>query len=134
MGPSRRRCPLGFHAHCDEVALSVLCPWGGGVFDLLEAGFAARAIACWGCLGRAMRDSSSGVEHLRIPRGRKSESAVVLAFVVPVILTSLRPRYETSKAPVGLAWAYGDVLKGTQAVLSVVRHARELRTLLIRVP
>ncbi|OWM84582.1 hypothetical protein CDL15_Pgr014152 [Punica granatum] len=43
----RRRCPLGFHAHCDEVASSVLCPWGGGVFDLPEAGFAARAIA--GC-------------------------------------------------------------------------------------
>ncbi|OWM69330.1 hypothetical protein CDL15_Pgr003931 [Punica granatum] len=36
-----------------------------------------------------MWDSSSVVEHLRIPRGRKSESAVVLAFVVPVILTSL---------------------------------------------
>ncbi|OWM85342.1 hypothetical protein CDL15_Pgr021097 [Punica granatum] len=36
-----------------------------------------------------MRDSSSGVERLRIPRGRKSKSVVVLAFVVPVILTSL---------------------------------------------
>ncbi|OWM65109.1 hypothetical protein CDL15_Pgr028292 [Punica granatum] len=89
MSPLRRRCPLGLHAHRDEVASSVLCPWGGGVFDLSEAGFAARAIACWGCPGRAMRDSSSRVERLRIPRGRKSESAVVLAVVVPVILTSL---------------------------------------------
>ncbi|OWM71803.1 hypothetical protein CDL15_Pgr001010 [Punica granatum] len=86
----RRRCPLGFHAHRDKVASSVLCPWGGGVFDLPEAGFPAREIiVCWGCPGRAMRDSSSGVERLRIPRGRKSESAVVPAFVIPVILTSL---------------------------------------------
>ncbi|OWM68063.1 hypothetical protein CDL15_Pgr016565 [Punica granatum] len=67
----------------------MLCPWGGGVFDLPEAGFAARAIACWGCPGHAMRDSSSRVERLRIPRGLKSESAVVLVFVVPVISTSL---------------------------------------------
>ncbi|OWM84389.1 hypothetical protein CDL15_Pgr017493 [Punica granatum] len=33
-----------------------------------------------------MRDSSSRVERLRTPRGRKSKSAVVLAFVVPVTL------------------------------------------------
>ncbi|OWM91124.1 hypothetical protein CDL15_Pgr010154 [Punica granatum] len=86
----RRRCPLGFHAHRDEVASSVLCLWGGDVFDLPEAGFPARAIVvCWGCPGLAMRDSSSRVERLRIPRGRKSEFAVVPAFVVPVILTSL---------------------------------------------
>ncbi|PKI46260.1 hypothetical protein CRG98_033346 [Punica granatum] len=56
----RRRCPLGFHAHRDEVASSVLCLWGGDVFDLPEAGFPARAIVvCWGCPGLAMRDSSS---------------------------------------------------------------------------
>ncbi|OWM72888.1 hypothetical protein CDL15_Pgr023294 [Punica granatum] len=36
-------------------------------------------VVCWGCPGRAMRDSSSVVERLLIPRGRKSESAVVLA-------------------------------------------------------
>ncbi|OWM76832.1 hypothetical protein CDL15_Pgr023718 [Punica granatum] len=54
------------------------------------AGFIAGAIVvCWGSLGRAMRDSSSRVERLRIPRGRKSESAVVLVVVVPVILPSL---------------------------------------------
>ncbi|OWM65581.1 hypothetical protein CDL15_Pgr023851 [Punica granatum] len=47
---------------------------------------AGAIVVCWGCPGRAMRDSSSGVERLRIPRGRKSESAVVLAFAVPVIL------------------------------------------------
>ncbi|OWM76321.1 hypothetical protein CDL15_Pgr020682 [Punica granatum] len=90
MSQLRRRCPLGFHAHRDEVASSVLYPWGGGVFDLPEVGFPARAIVvCWGCPGRAMRDSSSGVERLRILRGRKSEFVVVPAFVVPVILTSL---------------------------------------------
>ncbi|PKI65803.1 hypothetical protein CRG98_013808 [Punica granatum] len=89
------------------------------------AGFIAGAIVvCWGCSGCAMMDSSSGVERLRILRGRKSESAVVL----------VRPRCEASGAPVGLAWAYRDVLKGAQAALSVVRRARELRTLLIRVP
>ncbi|OWM83042.1 hypothetical protein CDL15_Pgr016524 [Punica granatum] len=43
------------------------------------AGFIAGAIVvCWGCSGCAMMDSSSGVERLRILRGRKSESAVVL--------------------------------------------------------
>ncbi|OWM75165.1 hypothetical protein CDL15_Pgr012651 [Punica granatum] len=71
MSPLRRRCPLGFHAHRDEDASSVLCPWGGDVFDLPEVGFAVRTIACWGCPGRAMRDSNSGVECLRIPRSRE---------------------------------------------------------------
>ncbi|OWM90287.1 hypothetical protein CDL15_Pgr014125 [Punica granatum] len=47
---------------------------------------AVAIVVRWGCPGRAMRDSSFGVERLRIPRGRKSESAVVLAFAVPVIL------------------------------------------------
>ncbi|OWM63265.1 hypothetical protein CDL15_Pgr026463 [Punica granatum] len=82
----------------------MLCPWGGGVFDLPEAGFAARAVtlcpvgcqlchsgdcSSLGTPGCAMRDSNSGVECLRIPRSRESESAVVPAFVVLVILTSL---------------------------------------------
>ncbi|OWM84130.1 hypothetical protein CDL15_Pgr028822 [Punica granatum] len=114
MSLSGRRCPMGFHAHRNGVVSSLLCPWGGfhrcfapGVTACLicrksalllgqllvalpGAGFIAGAIVvCWGCPGRAMRDSSSGVERLRIPRGRKSESAIVLAFVVPVILTSL---------------------------------------------
>ncbi|OWM80139.1 hypothetical protein CDL15_Pgr027130 [Punica granatum] len=48
-----------------------------------------RLPVCWGCPSIVMWDSSSGVERLRIPRGRKSESAIVLVFVVPVILTSL---------------------------------------------
>ncbi|PKI65917.1 hypothetical protein CRG98_013688 [Punica granatum] len=43
-----------------------------------------------------------------------------------------RPQCEASRAPVGLTWAYRDVLKGAQAALSVVRRARELGTLLIR--
>ncbi|OWM78293.1 hypothetical protein CDL15_Pgr028286 [Punica granatum] len=60
------------------------------------------------CPGSAMKDSSSVVERLRIPRGRKSESAVVPVFVLSLILTSLRPRCEASGAPVGLAWAYRD--------------------------
>ncbi|OWM85998.1 hypothetical protein CDL15_Pgr020667 [Punica granatum] len=44
---------------------------------------------CWGCLGLVMWDSSSGVERLLTLRDLESESAVVPAFVVPVILTSL---------------------------------------------
>ncbi|OWM68462.1 hypothetical protein CDL15_Pgr026432 [Punica granatum] len=95
---------MGFHAHRNGVVSSLLCPWGGDVFDLPEVSFAARQlpvalpgasfiagaiVVCWGSPRRAMRDSSSRVERLRIPRGRKSESAVVLVFVVPVILTSL---------------------------------------------
>ncbi|PKI61957.1 hypothetical protein CRG98_017683 [Punica granatum] len=79
----------------DEVALSVLCPWDGGVFDLPDAGIAAGAVARYsaGCrlcrrgdccsLGisrscdeefyfagcRVLEDSSSRVERLRIPSG-----------------------------------------------------------------
>ncbi|PKI61894.1 hypothetical protein CRG98_017723 [Punica granatum] len=64
-----------------------------------------RLPVCWGCPGLVMWDSSSR-----------------------------RPRCEASGAPVSLAWAYRDVLKGAQATLSVVRRARELRTLLIKVP
>ncbi|OWM75318.1 hypothetical protein CDL15_Pgr012278 [Punica granatum] len=46
---------------------------------LPDASFVARAIVvCWECPSLAMRDSSSVVERLRIPRGRKLESAVVL--------------------------------------------------------
>ncbi|OWM90308.1 hypothetical protein CDL15_Pgr014146 [Punica granatum] len=44
-----------------------------------DASFVAGAIVvCWGCPCLAMRDSSYVVERLRIPRGRKLESAVVL--------------------------------------------------------
>ncbi|OWM75288.1 hypothetical protein CDL15_Pgr012248 [Punica granatum] len=93
-----------------------------------------RLPVCWGCPGLVMWDSSSRVERLHTLRDRESESAVIPAFVVPVILTSLRPRCEASRVPVGLAWAYRDVLKGAQAALSVIRRARELRTLLIKVP
>ncbi|PKI70462.1 hypothetical protein CRG98_009132 [Punica granatum] len=48
-----------------------------------------RLPVCWGCPSLVMWDSSSGVERLCIPRGRKSEFAIVLVFIVPVILTSL---------------------------------------------
>ncbi|OWM90288.1 hypothetical protein CDL15_Pgr014126 [Punica granatum] len=71
---------------CRKLALLL----GRLLVALPGVGFIAGAIVvCWGCPGRAMRDSSSRVERLRIPRGRKSKTAVVPAFVVPVILTSL---------------------------------------------
>ncbi|OWM75184.1 hypothetical protein CDL15_Pgr017427 [Punica granatum] len=89
---------------------------------------------CWGCLGLVMWDSSSRVERLRTPRDRESESAVVPAFVLPVILALLRPRCEASGVHVGQAWAYRDVLNDAQVALSVVRRACELRTFLIKVP
>ncbi|OWM76639.1 hypothetical protein CDL15_Pgr009204 [Punica granatum] len=78
-----------------RVAVCLICRkpallLGQLLVALPGAGFVAGAIVvCWGCPGRAMRDWSSRVERLRIPRVRKSESAVVLVFVVPVILTSL---------------------------------------------
>ncbi|PKI56238.1 hypothetical protein CRG98_023369 [Punica granatum] len=76
---------------------------------LPSAGFIAEAIVVsWGCPGRAMRDSSSGVERLRIPRDRKSESAVVLVFVVPVILTSL---FRVAWQPVE-SFCFGDANGG----------------------
>ncbi|PKI60708.1 hypothetical protein CRG98_018898 [Punica granatum] len=109
MSPLRRRCPVGFHAHRDEVASSVLCPWGCGKMK---------------CLRRMLFSFGS-------PR-RLVESFFALAMQVGSHLR--RPRCEASGAPVGFAWAYRDVLKGAQAVLSVVRRACELGTLLIRVP
>ncbi|OWM90642.1 hypothetical protein CDL15_Pgr018969 [Punica granatum] len=85
-----------FHRYfAPGVAVCLICRksallLGRLLVALPGAGFIAGAIVvCWGCPRRAMRDSSSRVERLRIPRGQKSESAVVLVFVVPVILTSL---------------------------------------------
>ncbi|OWM71187.1 hypothetical protein CDL15_Pgr011314 [Punica granatum] len=84
-----RRCSALGVAVCLVCRKSAL-PLGRLLVALPGAGFIAGAIVvCWGCPGHAMRDSSSRVERLRIPRGRKSESAVVIVFVVPVILTSL---------------------------------------------
>ncbi|PKI67625.1 hypothetical protein CRG98_011981 [Punica granatum] len=67
------------------VAMCLICRkpallLGRLLVALPNANFVAEAIVVrWGCPGRAMRDSSSGVERLHIPRGRKSEFAVVLA-------------------------------------------------------
>ncbi|PKI35000.1 hypothetical protein CRG98_044609, partial [Punica granatum] len=66
--------------------------------------------------------------------GRLRDPWRVFALVMRMGSRLQRPRCEASGAPVGLAWAYRNVLKGAQAALSVVRRACELRTLLIRVP
>ncbi|PKI57932.1 hypothetical protein CRG98_021681 [Punica granatum] len=50
----------------EEVASSVLCPWGGGVFDLPEAGFTARAIAC--CSARCRLCRRGDCSLLGMPR------------------------------------------------------------------
>ncbi|OWM63168.1 hypothetical protein CDL15_Pgr009393 [Punica granatum] len=55
---------------------------------------AVAIVVRWRCPGRARKDSSSVVERLHIPRGRKSKSAVIPAFVVLVILTSLRCEWD----------------------------------------
>ncbi|PKI73751.1 hypothetical protein CRG98_005855 [Punica granatum] len=64
------------------------------VVRMADAGPATEAIvAHWGCPDRMMRDSSFGVERLRIPRSRKSESAVAFAACStcdPVIINSGR--------------------------------------------
>ncbi|OWM85339.1 hypothetical protein CDL15_Pgr021094 [Punica granatum] len=60
-----------------EVAVCLICRKPALLLGLLlvalpGAGFVAGAIVVyWGFPVRAMRDSSSGVERLRIPRGRK---------------------------------------------------------------
>ncbi|OWM64694.1 hypothetical protein CDL15_Pgr010452 [Punica granatum] len=52
------------------IYLRSATPLGWLLFALPDADPAAEAIvAHWGCPGRMMRDSSSGVERLRIPRG-----------------------------------------------------------------
>ncbi|OWM76620.1 hypothetical protein CDL15_Pgr009185 [Punica granatum] len=66
------------------VAVCLICrksalPLGQLLIALPDTSFVAGAIVvCWGCPSLAMRDSSFVVERLRIPRGRKSEYAVVL--------------------------------------------------------
>ncbi|OWM85996.1 hypothetical protein CDL15_Pgr003948 [Punica granatum] len=86
--------PLGVPC-ASGVAMCLICRksallLGQLLVALPDASFVAGAIVvCWGCPSLAMRDSNSGVECLRIPRSRESESAVVPAFVVLVILTSL---------------------------------------------
>ncbi|PKI66150.1 hypothetical protein CRG98_013448 [Punica granatum] len=44
-----------------------------------------------------------------------------------------RPQCEASKAPIGYARAYRDILNDALAALSIIRRARRLRTLLVRV-
>ncbi|PKI58158.1 hypothetical protein CRG98_021446 [Punica granatum] len=149
----------------------MLCPWGGGVFDLSEAVFVAGAITrcsagCQLCrsgdcssLGMP-RSCNEGLElwgrvptypegsEIRVRRsscvcctcdlhiiisGRLGDPLRVFALVMQMGSRFRRPKCEASGVPVGLAWAYRDVLKGAQAVLSVVRRACELGTLLIRV-
>ncbi|OWM77781.1 hypothetical protein CDL15_Pgr012483 [Punica granatum] len=98
---------------------------------------------CWGCPSLVLCHSSSRVEHLRTPRDRESESAVVPAFVVPVILTSLVSHGITSDLgpnarPPGLLLAlHGHIKTFSKVPKRLYRlfdAPRELRTLLIRVP
>ncbi|OWM76856.1 hypothetical protein CDL15_Pgr015115 [Punica granatum] len=96
-----------------------------------------------GCL--VLRDSSSGVERLRILSGRELESAVVIAVYstydpgitskslqLGPVLGDLDTR--PPGAPVSHAWAYRDFLDDVLATLSVVQHSRQLWTLVIRMP
>ncbi|PKI71600.1 hypothetical protein CRG98_008008 [Punica granatum] len=113
---------------------------------LLETGLVAGVfVVCRTCPNLAMRDSSSEVERLHTLRNWESESTVVYPLAVPVILTSLSLCFGEAnrvsllealmqglRAPVGHAWAYRDVLKDTTTALLVVRHARRLRTLLVK--
>ncbi|PKI64283.1 hypothetical protein CRG98_015323 [Punica granatum] len=63
---------------------------------------------------------------------REDTTSRVLSRQRPTLL--LRPRCEASGAPFGHARAYRDVLNDAPAALSVVRRARRLWTLLIKVP
>ncbi|PKI44922.1 hypothetical protein CRG98_034684 [Punica granatum] len=110
-----------------------------------------RLLVRWGCPIRVTSDLSSWVERLPAPRDRRPESAVVLAFTIPMILISLfrvawrafalamltgscfrRPRCKASRVPVGHAPAYRDVLNDALAASSVIQHARWFRTFLVR--
>ncbi|OWM77175.1 hypothetical protein CDL15_Pgr026171 [Punica granatum] len=139
-----------------------------------------RLLVHWGCLVRVTSDLSSWVERLRAPRDRRPESAIVLVFAIPVILSSLvshgitsdveaqvkgsvgnacssvssrlgdpwrvfylamqmgsrfrRPLCEASRALVGHARAYRDILNDALAASLVIRHARRFRIILVRVP
>ncbi|OWM85337.1 hypothetical protein CDL15_Pgr021092 [Punica granatum] len=100
-----RRC------YAPGVAVCLICRkpallLGRLLVALPGAGFIAGAIVvCWGCPGRAMRDSSSGVERLRIPRGRKSKSAVVLmacsTYDPSIIMSTARESTSSRRGPCG---------------------------------
>ncbi|PKI61898.1 hypothetical protein CRG98_017706 [Punica granatum] len=67
---------------------------------LPDASFVAGTIVvCWGCPSLAMRDSSSVVECLRIPRGQKSESAVVLVGGCTCDPDIIRPEPDAGRKP-----------------------------------
>ncbi|OWM72564.1 hypothetical protein CDL15_Pgr005033 [Punica granatum] len=115
------------------------------VFDLSRTGLTLRRLLRRGCPGRAMRDSSPGVERLHIPSGWESESAIfsfgspeqpmkIFALTVQVgpVLGGLDTR--PPGAPVSHAWAYQDFPNDALAVLLFVRHARRLWTLIIWMP
>ncbi|OWM82803.1 hypothetical protein CDL15_Pgr022799 [Punica granatum] len=94
------------------------------------------------------------MERLRIPRDRKSESAITLAacstcdpviisrssdpwrvFVLAMRMGSRgKPLCEAPGALVGHSWAYRDVLNDGSAALLVVRRVFRPRTLLVRAP
>ncbi|OWM76971.1 hypothetical protein CDL15_Pgr011696 [Punica granatum] len=78
-----------------------------------------------GCL--VLRDSSSGVERLRILSGRESESAVALACLWYLWIPFSEAQMQgLCGVPVSYVWAYRDVPDDALAALSVVRRARRL--------
>ncbi|OWM75345.1 hypothetical protein CDL15_Pgr021061 [Punica granatum] len=66
----------------------IICSLGGLICRRLVLSL-GRLLVRWGCPVRMTSDLSSWVERLRVPRDWRPESAVVLAFAIPVILASL---------------------------------------------
>ncbi|OWM86322.1 hypothetical protein CDL15_Pgr020630 [Punica granatum] len=88
-----------------------------------------------GC--RVLKDPSSKVERLRIPSGRESEPAIILAVCntcdpgitskslqVGPVLGGLDARPQG--LPLAMYWAYQDIPDNALVALSVVRRARWL--------
>ncbi|PKI41501.1 hypothetical protein CRG98_038103 [Punica granatum] len=75
-----------------------------------------------------VRDACSSVS------GRRGDPLRVFILALRMKTHFRRPKCEVSKTPVGYARAYRDIFNDALAALSIIRRARRLRTLLVRVP
>ncbi|PKI71077.1 hypothetical protein CRG98_008542 [Punica granatum] len=116
-----------------------LCPLGGCASDLPEANLTTRAVArcsagCRLCrrgdcsLMGTPRSCDEGLElWTKCPRTPR-DGGIRVRRSSGVCM----PQCEASKAPIGHAQAYRDILNDALTALSIIRRARRLRNLLVK--
>ncbi|PKI48988.1 hypothetical protein CRG98_030575 [Punica granatum] len=118
---------------------------------MTSAGLAAEVIACWECPGlatvtfayEAVASCPPGAVARSLVKGcvrnacssvsdRRGDLWRVFALAMRMRSHFRRPQCEASKAPVGHARAYRDILNDALAALSIIRRVCSLRTLLVK--